>query len=876
MLGQKNNQMSQNNPIEVKPARLSRISWLIIAACFIWVFFIASTAMAADYSSRKNFRKLETYKVDLSELSDLSEPRLDWRNPEYDIAFEIPTSDWVEDIELFLNIHAEGPVNASAPVHIRFNQAAPIVIQPRGSSFDARIKLDTSHVKAYRNIVTVSFAKDAGCIEQSDGAFSIDMEDSILVVKATTPSRDYFLKEAKQILNSPLSAPKTIAIHATGENRFAHEALAAQGLALNMPNLPRFSIGKSRADAEIHIGTKTELAKLIHGSEFANREGPMIGVIGTAPLRLILTADNQTQLSDLVKKFAAKEMPPARRNFAYAGEFSWQTPFKTKLAALDGYKPIYELGNLRFDRGWGNSAQSIKFDVDNPLSAAGKAKLHFVKSPAVSDQSSVNVSLNGESLGKVPLSGKRSTASFNIPRGLLVGMDNILTINPELSPTNSGGGCYDKDTIAGFAVGANSYLDIDTENYAFEGDLTRLAASGYPFSSNAGSKTHVVFSTRTSKERAAALRTFAQLGKAYGSGWTEAEFYSLADAPKSAAHNTLYIGSKLGTDIPRALSVAVEGRLNTPKTVNTASLSAGQPISLMSVRAGTSPVGGIAALYDNPGNPKVLNGYITSVRSKSFTRAMDQIVQHDHWNGLQGSLARWDSSGVEMGKTAFKAGQSNAVSPSVDQGFEFPSIAMPEFSLPDMSTLKVNFSPVKNRISNSVNATRQILNDVWSGLLTVFAGIMDYVPTLPESPDLPESPAPVETNETVTQPEPVKTKLVVTPAPKPKAPTLLSTTKPALKIKPVSEQYDPGASLRGYSKVSDLSKTAQYVPAATLKENNTVSASDAAPSLTTRLLSRFNLSNGEDGQKANILLFVLAMILLMLLMSLARPVPRRD
>jgi len=142
---------------------LNRTYWIVSLAVLVWSFLIAGTAIAADAAHTAGFRKIETYKVNLADLSDISEPRLDWRNPEYDVMFEIPTSDWVEKIDFFVKIHAEGQVNKDAPIYVRFNDSNPVPVYPRGNSFEARISLDTASVKAHRNMVSISFAKSSRC-----------------------------------------------------------------------------------------------------------------------------------------------------------------------------------------------------------------------------------------------------------------------------------------------------------------------------------------------------------------------------------------------------------------------------------------------------------------------------------------------------------------------------------------------------------------------------------------------------------------------------------------------------------------------------------------------------------------------------------------
>jgi len=910
MLSKNDTHASQNGQNRVNKSQMAKRSFLVVFLAMIWLFFIAQSAFAAGYTQNGKTRQTETYKVHLDKLSELYEPRLDWRNPAYDIVFETPTSDWIEKLDFFVKIHAEGQVNRNAPIYVRFNDADPVPVYSRGNSFEAMINLDKSRVKAHRNMISVSFDKAHGCIEKSDGAFSIDMEDSFLVVRTSTPSRSYYLRDAKQILNSPLTTPKTVSLKAYGPDRLKYQALAAQGVALNMPSLPRFSVDGT-GEAQVYVGTRQELSSIIAGTEIAKREGKVIGVTKNAPLRLVLTADTHAELDDLVKAFAAKEIPPARRTYAYSGEFSWQRPFSVTNAALQGKKPIYELGTLRFDRGWGNSAQSVKFDVDNPLSAQGTTKLYFQKSPDVSPESVVNVHLNGHSLGTVPLNSKRNAAQFEIPGGILVGTDNVLTINPELTPKADAKNCGKENMGAGFAVDAKSFIKVKSSQGAFSGDLTRLAASGFPFSSDAGGNSAVVFATSSNKEKAAALRAFAQLGKVYGSGWVNAEFYDLSNAPRDLDKHTLFIGPRSKGRAPKGLSAAIDGRPNAPTTVHTAEVSEPAAISLLSARSAVK--GGVIAIYEGD-NHGQLNGFLTSARGHSFSRAVDQILKPGHWNKLQGSMARWDRNKVEMAKTAFDmdviAGETNEAT-TEQKGlvtlpeFSMPTVKMPKIKLPEvkMPTIALpSLAPAQERLQRGTSKSKDFFTMRWNGVRNLSAGLFKPKPTVqPEppvktQPILEARPAPV-----VDIPKPKPTPMNMTIVNTPKTPkTVIVTSPPAplenattqvFQTAQVPTQYNPGASLRGLSKASALpaitpKAAPQYQPVSergvkSETANMTDSVKGSFSNLSTWLGSKLDALTGtgataSENRQANMLLFSAAIILLLLLLALAKPASHRS
>jgi len=658
---------------------------LMAVAIIIGLMVGTIPAQASSSSLDGNLRKTEVYKVNLSKLSALDTPRLDWRNPGFDFAFELPTSDWVDNIDLFLNVHAESRPNNDAPIYIQFNTAEPVAVYPRGHSFEARLTLDKSKVNSYRNTIRVSFASPDGCVDKVDGAWSIDLDDSLIVVKASTPSRPYHLRDVKKILQSPLTTPKTVAIKASGHKNLKLEALAAQGIALNMPTLPRFNLTTGASDMEIYVGTRSQIASIIKGSKIAKAEGPVIGITRNAPLRMVLTGDNENQVMDLVKAFAANQLPPSRREFAHSGEYSWQTPQFVSNQAIKGKTPIFELGNMIFDRGWGNSTQTVSFDVDNPLAAHGSAKLYFQKGPNVTKDSSVNVELNGKALGTVSLAHSRNAVKFDLPRGILRGTNNVLAIKPELAPKDAIERCGTETYMPGFAVESRSYINIKTEADGFAGDLTRFAASGFPFSEKDGVNTTVVLATANRSERASALRAIAQLGNSYGTGWVDADFVAKGKSTESSNRHVLHVGSQINASAPRGLNAAISGRISPPKIVKTASLDTAS-ISLMSVREGRAVTGGVAALYADAGR---VEGFLTNSRGHSFTRAMDNLVKADNWNNLQGSMARWDRNSVEMTKTAFKLETIAPLTPEVtqvrDHSINLPSLEMPEIDWSDIN-----------------------------------------------------------------------------------------------------------------------------------------------------------------------------------------------
>ncbi len=899
MLSKNHTSASQNGQNKVNQWSTGGRSLVIIGIVIFWLIFLAQTAFAAGATGQDISRKIETFKVSLDKLAYNKEPVLDWRNPDYDIVFELPTSDWVEDVDLFIRFHAEGRVNSKAPVFIQFNDDDPVPVYARGNSFEARINLDTYYVKADKNKISIKFAKDTGCIKSTDGAYSIDMNDSFLVVKTAIPLRTYSLREAKKILNSPLSSPKTISIKASGAEKLRYQALVAQGMALNLPDLPRFKLDGS-ADAQIVVGTRGELGRILKGTDLEHQKGPLIGVTSNAPLSLVLTADNKTELTKLVDSFASREMPPARRSYAKGGEFSWQPPMSAINAAIEGKVPLFELGKLNFNRSWGNESQDLVFDIDNPLGASGMLDLTFETSKKVSKDSSVSISLNNEPLGIIKLNSIRKRARLDIPSGVFVGTENRLTISPDLSPKSPGITCSSEIGKSGFAVAARSRMTIKNDNSGYSGDLTRLAASGYPFSNNGGAGSNIVFAAKTNTDLAASLRAFARLGKAYGSGWTNSKFYSASNQPEGTNAHTLFIGPKLEKHAPKGLASVIDGRSNLPRVIKTAEQV--QPaISLLSVRTGVT--GGVIAIY--PGPEKQMKGYITASRGHNFARIIDQIVQPDHWNQLQGSVARWNKNHVQMIKTAFDKTEAVVETPSEisiqknEGGAEkvastlpkvtVPEISIPKLSLPEFNLPKIDLSFAQSSILNASEQAKSIFDNGLAGVQAFNAWVFTpkkitnsvSIPapkTIKQAPNLPHKKAAVtETSARVLLPRIERPVRPISTDSNLETPIISQTIM-------VGEQYSFGRALRGLADVERSNPSEQnIIPQYQFRKQSAQSEATSNPFTTASAWMSQKLdglmgtqeSQGKDRQ-ANILVFAVAIIFLLLLIALARPTPRNS
>ena len=98
-----------------------------------------------------------------------------------------------------------------------------------------------------------------------------------------------------------------------------------------------------------------------------------------------------------------------------------------------------------------------------------------------------------------------------------------MTITPELSLAKQSG-CNFLEQSPGFYLGAGSKLKIAAPTASPVAELSKLTATGAPFSLNQGKDTLVVLPARSSRDYAASLKVLAKLAKSSGRGWSNAEF----------------------------------------------------------------------------------------------------------------------------------------------------------------------------------------------------------------------------------------------------------------------------------------------------------------------------------------------------------------
>ncbi len=668
------------------------VNALLTSAAILALSAGAQSAFAAPQ------RPVAVHKIKFNGTAHDTVRLLDWRRPSDALTFDVPANDWVDDIELLLSARPSSPVNAQSPLLVRFNDGAPIPLKTDGHGFDARITLDKGAIRNGRNKVSFEYQVPAGeaCLAPDHGAWDIDAVSSFVVVKARAKTRAPNFRDLKTSLGSDTTAPKTVTLLSKGETAPKLQALTAQGLMQNITDVPNFRLSRTRSDLEIIAGRRGDIKEWISDPSILDAKGPVISVRGGAHtasgrLQLIIAGDTDADVMSAVKAFSGFPLPANQGSDVHPARFMGVMASGTHPPSITGKTSLADIGVVPFASNWAPRPQNLSFDVSDPSATFGRVSLDLRAGSTLDPNSALNVSLNGQSLGTAKLNRAKQTASFDIPRGLLKGLGNNLTLTPTLTPATSEQSCAALRKGTGFALGPKSNINLRIDDASDATDLSLFSASGLPFSDHSGMGTHVVLAVSSDAERQAALRLLAQMAKATGAGWADARFSELSETSWPSTGNVLLIGSHLDPDIPvlaqapKGLKLALGGTASqTVRATRSAMLD--QPaISLLSAREVV--VGGVAALYRDSQSPDRVFGVITQTRGQSFIRAVDNLLAGEHWNDLEGSVARWNDKKVTMAQTAHtvttKAAQST---------FSMASMGLPDiqFKTPNMPDIDIS------------------------------------------------------------------------------------------------------------------------------------------------------------------------------------------
>lgn len=693
-----------------------------LSACLLSSAIVPVTANASVYTPQG---RTTVYKTSLSAVEGLDERVLDWRNPSLEFTFDASDTDWTDGLELLLSADPLGKVSRRTPLMVQFNNGKPTPVITRGQGFDARIQLDKGRIRPRNNKIRFTYETPAGatCLTPQHGGWRLDFKNSMVILKARAKSRNFEIREVEAKLSNPTTAPKSVRILARGQNTAKLQALAAQGMGLRMAKTPEFKTSSGASEFDVIMGRRDQLYGLVSDTKILDGSGPSILVHKGRPMRLIITGDTDIEVMETAKSFATYQLPNAHRPATSLGEMNMQSALGSSINRIEGTTKLSGLGGGYFDSGWGPKPQTIKFNVSDPMTSTGELLLRIGSDKSVSDNSRVSVNLNGKSLGFTALNKSRKSVAFEIPAGTLQGTDNVLSITPELE-MDGVSGCNFAEKTPNFYLGDGSKLKIESAASSPVAELSKMTATGAPFSIERGSDTVVMLPASSSRDYNASLKVLAKLAKSSGHGWTNADYMRSTNlAAIGTDKNVLVIGPSASFNrairdgAPKGLTSALKGQtLNgTGRIASIDRFAANGEQSTLRLyaqrqaQAGRIRNGGVAALYPSPlGDGKVM-GVITNVPGRSFSSVAKQLVQPKAWNAMEGSVARWDGSKVIMAQTAMAVPGfiGSAPKPSKLSRFNFPDFGMPDFEWPtfdkgafefgeiDMSTVKAKFENLK-------------------------------------------------------------------------------------------------------------------------------------------------------------------------------------
>lgn len=624
-------------------------------------------------------------------------PVLDWRNPAYTLKFDISDTDWTSALKLILSVDPVGPVSGDAPIYVQFNTDKPVKLNTRSSGFDARVELDPAKVRPRGNTLRVYYDSPIGsdCLKSEHGAWVINLEASQLIQRSHAKSQNLRVSDIETHLSNPLTAPTSVGIISRGPGATALQSLLAQGIGLRMDMPPKFTTVKGYGQLEFIAGRRDQIALYVKSETVLNTHGPRLIVDEGRPMTVILTGDTDAEVLNLVKQFATHHLPNTRRTITSTGEIVMQSKLADAHIVVSGSTKLAKLGSTAFDPSWNPTDQILTFDVEDPVGSQGEIVLRLASPESVLNKDgSLVLDLNGHALGQTKLNKTRKSVAFKVPAGILRGQDNSLRMSPDLNIEPTGQCAAQAYTDNGIYLGEGSKLTLTQSHETPLTDLSRLAATGAPFSDVEGKETLIVL-PRNNADYNVAVGLLAALAKASGQSWTDASFTRDAEAIDTLADNrnilfllpSMELPSAVKTTAPRTFQSALRGQTFEGDNLLNAEIdryaSADEMDAYRSLAAKTASRnrvnrGGAAAIYRSPYGTDKLVGVITNVPGESFKDAVIALQQPEHWNAIEGSVARWSKTTVLMAEL------SSDIPGFVRAKRDKPVLDIPEFELPGL------------------------------------------------------------------------------------------------------------------------------------------------------------------------------------------------
>ncbi|MFB9373533.1 hypothetical protein ACFFUB_06135 [Algimonas porphyrae] len=614
---------------------------------------------------------------------------LDWRRSEQVLRFDLSPNDRIETLQLSLSVTPLDAGTPDGPLTLQFNNGVHHSVDPDGTT---TITLDPKRARARGNELRIGFlsgceAGHAQTTHPKSGGFSIDLRASRLDLRARSDGDGLSMHDLEARLSGHAFAPQTVGLIANGPMATRYQALAAQGLALRMADIPDFRTESVDTDFEFVMATRLELAALddisllTTDADVMSGTGPALFLSQEHPTRLYMTGDTADDVLRAISAFATASLPQSRTTKVTPADILVQSPLDSDRRRIDG---AIRLTALSVETG---TVRTYAFDVSDPEATHGELVLHLKRDSRTSAGAKLTARLNGADLGMAKLNGRRRTVAYPIRPGMLVGSENRLiltTVDARDAPH-----CTTSDPF--IAIGSQSTLQLIRHTPSAPTDLSRLAADGSIFGAQNGANT-VFILPETTSDYEASLRVVAQLAKVNGRGWTSADFsrggtddtvrhhlviepyHTLDLAYKGAAPRTMKAAWR-GETVEGRNRVAAYARLN------------GETAPAV----GRIGPGGTAAIF--PLDDTRLVGLITNTPDQSFAAALAPLSGPLNWNGLAGGVARWSGNAVVSTQAPLSlpepdtgpALQANQALESTASGrtLSLPAVDLPDIELSD-------------------------------------------------------------------------------------------------------------------------------------------------------------------------------------------------
>lgn len=634
------------------------------------LIFAADAGATVNPGAKLQKNPTRVLKTTLSEIAQRDQAVLDWKTQEFELNFDLPSDSWYQSMDLFLTVVPDGNVSATAPITVSYNGEKPIPLYGQRSRFDAHIKLDPARIRAARNSLKFSYQTPhkTDCLTPEHGQWIIDLSRSKLSAKSRSKPRILQISEIETRLSHPMTAPKRVAIRAVGDNKYGLEALAAQGIAGRMKTVPSFQFSPHNSDFELVLGTRDQIRSLVNDKDMLATEMTRLFVDTAGRPKLVLTGNTEAEVAALARNFATHRFPLARRSSVSAHEFLAAPKFNPRTIIEHGKYRLSDIDDATIMPSWRPRAAEIDFNVDNAGTTKGTLVLDIVGSKGIDPSSKLKVRLNGQSIGYTHLNKNQKLVSFDIEPGMFRASANKIEIEPDLGTSMKTEICNDWKMTPALLISRRSKLKLDNIANGASTDLNRFAASGAPVF-NDGHKPAIVLTAKTARDREASLRFMAFAAQQFGPKLAQADYFTNLSDAKSLDKNILIIGPNAIEDptllasAPAALKLALRGKPATgPNTLIMASLEKYASTSGTSYRTAQQlgknariVDGGIASLFVSPYNKDRVVAVVTSDRSSQFAPAMKALSQPGYWNGLQGSVARWNKNTIVMAQISLPA-----------------------------------------------------------------------------------------------------------------------------------------------------------------------------------------------------------------------------